>query len=354
MRKPIVAALFAATVTLLFSGCSSVQSRKAEYKSASTLPSLEVPPELTAPELQDNMELPAGAASGASSVLPAVSNIETRRDGTMHWLVVQASPDALWPKLRNFWQKQGLELGRDEPTIGIMETRWAENKADVPQDLISKYLPGLHHAPTRDKFRLRIERGTTPGTTEVYLTHYGLEEVQRGQTFMTADTIWQDRPQDLGLTDEMLNRLMVFLGVPQKVADQKEAAAKQPESRADLSKDMTGNLTIIMNETFDRAWRRVGIALDRVGLVVDDRDRSKGIYYVRTVDMVEDAGEASKGFFSGMFSGSGHKGGKVPPLRIVVQSHDNVVTVALQDGEGHADNTDRAKELLNKITAELR
>jgi len=272
--------------------------------------------------------------------------------------VVQASPEELWAKLRTFWQQQGLELKRDDPRIGIMETQWAENRADIPEGfirgLISKVFKNAYSASTRDKYRIRLERGSTPNTTEIYLTQYGVQEVPVATATgtETADSKWVSRPSDPELANEMLNRLLVFLGTPRKQAEAMVAAAPQPAARAHLDKESDGRPVVIVDEEFARAWRRVGIALDRIGLVVEDRDRSQGVYFVRLVDNVDDAGKAKKGIFSGLFSGD--KDAKPKAFRIVVRDSGETSVVAVRDENDHPDDSEQAKDILTKLESELR
>jgi len=364
VQKGITTAAIVATVCLAISGCASEQSRKADYQRAVTLPSLEVPPDLTAPELQGDLTLPQsysahvaqGTDSAAVQVLPQEANVRVLRDRDMRWLQVQAAtPEQLWAKLREFWSQQGLEVLIDEPRIGIMETQWAENKADVPGDwvtrMVSKVLKGAYSAPTRDKFRLRVERGAAPDTTEIFITHYGLEEVQRGQNVESYDTIWQTRPVDPELVAEMLNRLLVYFGIPQARAEEQLAAAAPVAVAARAQLD---GAVLLVNEAFPRAWRRVGIALDRLGLVVEDRDRSAGLYYIRAVDQIEDAGQAKKGFFSSLFSGEGEAAAQEEPARILVQDAGETTRITLQNKGGEPIGSAAALKILQQLESELR
>ena len=68
-----------------------------------------------------------------------------------------------------------------------------------------------------------------------------------------------------------------------------------------MTKGEEGNGVLTLDEPFDRAWRRVGLALDRVGFTVEDRDRAKGLYYVRYVDPKTD-GKKSDGLVRTFFS----------------------------------------------------
>lgn len=282
--------------------------RRAEYKKSSTLPALELPPELDA-SIDEQMVIPGGAPATYSeysrtqaegrpgaktdpAVMPQPSGMSVQRDGKLRWLKIDKPVDKLWEKTRDFWLESGFLLKRDEQKLGILETEWTENRGDIPQDVIRRTLGKvadfLWSASTRDKFRTRLER-RNDGGTEIFITHRGAEEVSQGDDF-----VWQSRPNDPELEAEMLTRLMVYLGVNEKQAEQQVAQA-QDKSQALVEKQ--GN-SLVVSEDFPRTWRRVGLVLDRSGFTVEDRNRSEGIYYVQYVPA--DADEDEKGLLDSL------------------------------------------------------
>ena len=291
----------------ILSACSGnilPDSKKIEYKSAGKLPSLDVPPDLTQPTRDDRYAVPdispkgsatyseyagerkAGTtASTGPAVLPSVDKMRIERAGTQRWLVAGGTPEQLWPQLKEFWQELGFIVDTEIPEAGVMETDWAENRAKLPQDIIRsticKVFDSLYSTAERDKFRTRIEKGAEPGTTEIYISHRGMYEVYVNEG--KSETRWQPRPAEPELEAEMLRRLMVRLGV-EEARSKTLLAADKPQERAKLTRAADGAGTLMIQESFDRAWRRVGLALDRVGFTVEDRDRSQGMYYVRYID----------------------------------------------------------------------
>ena len=292
----------------LLAGCSGfnleLPTKKIDYKSASAgkLPSLEVPPDLTRPTGDERFAVPEGAGrgtvtateyersrgvrpEGAVTVLPAAENARVERAGTQRWLVINGEPDKIWPFVKDFWQEIGFLINVEMPEAGVMETDWAENRQRVPDGFIrntlGRLLDSVYSTSERDKFRTRLERGGQPGTTEIFISHRGMEEVY---VSMAQDqTKWQPRPPNPELEAEMLRRMMVRLGVQEEQAKARVATAAATPPRATLQRGGDGQ-ALTLNEAFDRAWRRVGLALDRVGFTVEDRDRSKGIYFVRYID----------------------------------------------------------------------
>ncbi len=283
----------------LVAGCGIIETKKIDYKSAQKAPTLELPPDLVAPSSDNRYAIPdtqgSGTATlstydrerkvtpaGTQTLLPAQDKARIERAGTQRWLVVNATPQQVWPVIKDFWQETGFIVNIESPETGVIETDWAENRAKIPQDAIrrtlGKVLDGLYSTAERDKFRTRIEQGKDG--TEIYLSHRGMIEVYA--TEGKDKTVWQPRPADPELEAEMLRRLMLRFGVEDARADTLLARQQTPE-QARIVKD-GGASSLEMDEGFDRAWRRVGLALDRVGFAVEDRDRSKGVYFVRYID----------------------------------------------------------------------
>jgi len=296
-------------LALLASGCTVLEDKKIDYQSAATLPSLEVPPDLILPSGDNRFAVPGTATRGSAtfsaydreragqpriagtqSLLPSIDKVSIERAGTQRWLVVDAPAAQVWPVVKDFWQELGFIITLELPDAGVMETDWAENRAKLPQGgirgLLGKVVDGLYSTAERDKFRTRLEPGED-GRTEIYISHRGMFEVfegtQGGGDQGQGRTVWQPRPADSELEAEMLRRLMVRFGVEESRAQTLLADRGLPPQAVLIKRpDAAPGLT--MPESFDRAWRRVGLALDRIGFVVEDRDRASGVYYVRYAD----------------------------------------------------------------------
>jgi outer membrane protein assembly factor BamC len=294
------------------SGCETVaEKRRIDYKTTRTLPPLEVPPDLSSLPAERSAASAAGAGvstysellgdkkkapavAGSVTVLPEYRDMRIERDGQVRWLVVKGDTEAMWGRMREFVLAHGLLVAKENPASGVIETDWAENRAKVGtagQMLLGKWLGTLYSTGTRDKFRLRLERGATPGTSEIYLSHQGMEEVvtRAGVGGQAEATRWQPRASDPELEAEMLRLLMAYLGSGEEPAGKFAAAPAAPAAdkttqRARLARHGQGPSFLSLEESLDRAWRRVGLTLDRVGFTVQDRDRSRGVYYIRYVD----------------------------------------------------------------------
>ncbi len=369
------------TLLALLAGCSMpeiLQSEKIQYKGAGKLPSLEIPPDLTSPSRDDRYAVPdintqgsatlstytaerGGAArAGSGELLPNVAKVRIERAGSQRWLVVPEAPEKVWPVVKEFWQGLGFLVKIELPEAGVMETDWAENRAKIADDVIrnflGKVLDSLYSTGERDKFRTRLERGTESGTTEIYISHRGMIEV-----YSTADkdsTVWQPRPADAELEAEFLRRLMVRFGVEDARAKALLADTDVKTERAKLVLSGAGNGTLQLSESFDRAWRRVGLALDRVGFTVEDRDRTKGYYFVRYVDPQIDGrkdGDKNKGFLSKLaFWQSDKSAIKAEQYRVVVKQAGSVSEVQVQNKDGQQDASDTGRRILTLLHEQLK
>ena len=298
--------------------------REATYKSSRSLPPLQVPPDLSSSTLNDSLRVPDAAAGSAtlsqfnnssqqqagaaatSGVLPDLQNVRVARRGDKRWLVVSAPPAQVWPRVRDFWLEQGFLLQTEDASIGILETDWAEKREGISggfiQGILSKLSNTFYGVSTRDKYRTRLERASDAGQTEVFVSHRGAEEIVKDGAANNPNDegsrSWQAIPADPELEAEMLSRMMVFFGVAEDTAHTRVADSRARPDRANLQRDGGGSV-LTLQEQFSRAWRRTGLALDRVGFTVEDRDRSRGLYFVRYVD--PESGlrkKGEKGFFS--------------------------------------------------------
>ena len=277
-RGSIAAACF------VLAGCSwtsnLLKGDKVDYRSQSQAeaPSLDIPPDLTSPTRDERFSIPgdgsrprmarasdekqAGAQPVSTGVLPKVDQARIERAGTQRWLVVAPKPEQVWQTIKEFWQENGFILEIERPESGVMETDWAENRAKIGQDIIrrtlGRVLDGLYSTPERDKFRTRLETNAA-GETEIYISHRGMIEIYK--TEGRDQTVWQPRPADPELEADFLRRLMVRMGTDEGKAKQLMAVGTQPAERAKIVR-AGGDSLVEMDESFDRAWRRVGLALE--------------------------------------------------------------------------------------------
>lgn len=381
--------LLIALSTLLAVGCASNPDNgdstrtKADYKKSRETRPLEIPPDLTEPGKDSSLEIPdlvTGAdgsakysdyASGRSKetpnpnlvgteVLPELDSVRVQRQGQTYWLELDGDPTQVWNRLQQFWHENGILLQIDDPTIGIMETAWVENRADIPQGAVRKFLgkafDSFYSASTRDKFRIRLEKGVgdAEGKTELYLTHRGLEETIEGGDFTSKGAVWHSRPTDKELELELLKRIMIFVGAKQEQAEQRvQQSGDEPQPpKAELLLTQDGEVSVAVQEPFPRAWRETGLALDRGGFLVEDRDRSKGSYFVRYRD--PEGKEEKKGFWASLAFWSNDDEEKKDQYEVFLKPTDANTIIVILGKDGKQDNGDTARRILTLLQEELK
>lgn len=349
-------------VTLALGACSALETDKVDYRSAAKAPKLDVPPDLTQLSKDTPYTVVSGAVSAnasktgrvetskASIATVALGDVRIERSGNQRWLVVNRPAEKLWEPVKDFWQENGFLLAMDQDKLGIMETDWAENRAKLPQDVIraslSKLLDSFYSTPERDKFRTRLERDSN-GNTEIFISHRGMVEVYTADR--SNETVWQPRPADPELEAEFLRRLMVKLGISQEQS--KALVANSTPKQLAMVTDVNGQPVVQLDEGFDRAWRRTGLALDRTGFTVEDRDRKQGVYFVRYQSLTSENSEP--GLLSKMFSSS--KGtNQATKYRIAVRSVGEKSTVSVLDVDGNPETSATAQRIVKVIADDIK
>jgi outer membrane protein assembly factor BamC len=348
----------------LVSACSTIiDGDKVNYKTEGSqkVAPLDIPPDLTQLSRDSRYAEPSGSVSASTMgtpVTPKVANVAANqvndvrieRDGKQRWLVVDRPAENVWPIVQAFWKENGFTYTLEQQQLGLLETEWAENRAKIPQDFlrrtIGRVVDGLYSTGERDKFRTRIERNAKGGV-DIFITHRGMSEEYRDS--MRTSSIWQPRPNDPELEAEFLSRLMIKLGVSQERAKAATADSQNATPEKLINTSLNGVPSLVLAESFDVAWRRVGLALDRTGFTVEDRDRSKGIYFVRYVDTTKE----EKGFFANLFSSAPVQTGP-QKYRVVISSAGNKSGIQIHNSEGVAENTPVTQRILKLVGDELR
>ena len=373
--------VLALVAALSLAGCSTVSDLlagdKIDYRTSggNKTAGLEVPPDLTQLKRDSRYQqaqsgsvsaaayqagAPAAAAVGAAQpavVAPqSLGEVKLERLGNERWLRTSLTPEQLWPQLQSFWKERGFVLVQDQSAAGVMETDWAENRGKIPLDFIrasvGKVFDSAYSTGELDKFRTRVERST--GGSEVYISHRGMIEVYRGER--NESTVWQPRLADPQLEGEFLARLMQKLGATEEVAKTAVASSAGP-SVAVRARVVDGRAspTLQVDDGFDRAWRRVGVALDRSGFTVEDRDRTQGLYFVRYVDPAF-AGKEEPSFLGKLFSFGSKKndGANLARYRVSVKSEGERSVVTVLNNLGEPETGEAGKRITKLLLEDLK
>jgi len=336
---------------------------------------LEVPPDLSPLTKDDRFAVPdqgtsanalrsaAGAASGSQSIAVTGAHARLMRDGAQRWLAVDVPPEKAYQVVKDFWPKEGMKVQLDEPALGIVETDWQEHHAKVESGLIRQalnmILESVSSTGLRDQYRTRIER-TPNDTSEIFITHRGMEEVYSSNDKVA--TTWQPRPRDPELEAEMLQRLLLRFEGGGEAAKLANASTDKAAPAAAGVTALPGISHVVkegveshleVDEPFDRAWRRVGLALDRGGFTVEDRDRTKGLYFVRYLDPdYQTKQRENRGFLSRVFDSDPKI--EAQQFRVALLTEGDRTSVRVQDKDGHPEASSAGDRILKQLDEQMR
>ena len=375
MQGPVVTVFFArlpralttsalAVLMAAVTACSSVglDNEKVNYKTESKVKAapLDVPPDLSQLSRDSRYAMPGGTVSAATleqqsrtatglTAPSKIADVRVERSGTQRWLVVQRPADKVWPLVREFWIENGFTYTIEQANLGLLETEWAENRAKLPQDFLrrtlGKLIDSMISTGERDKYRTRVE-SLSPDSTEISISHRGMSEEYRDSSKIS--TIWQPRPSDPSLEAEFLRRLMIKLGSSAEQATKLVDAPQAPPATLVSVNDK--QQAIVYVESFDVAWRRLGVALDRTGFTVEDRDRNQGLYFVRYVEKPD---PDKQSFLNRLLNRTADPEGPVR-YRILLTREGTGSRISVLNGNGAPDNSPASQRILKLLIDELK
>jgi outer membrane protein assembly factor BamC len=387
--RPALAAATALAAAILLGGCGGsieklLPDQSLEYKrQREASENLELPPDLAGASFDDALDIPGASGTATYSsyageraartriarsgeVLPEVQGVQLRRSGDRRWLDIDAPPAAVWPQVVSFWREQGILLVEQDPTTGVMKTDWLENRAEIRTDFITrqvrKVLDGLYSTSTRDQYRVRLDAGPSRDSTEIYLTHRGMEErLVRNTVGEGSTTVWEPAQSDPDKEAVMLRRLMLYLGVSDRDAQRMFAAGGGSAvtgagvaAAAGTGATLVGSgpsAELVIPSEYRQAWRQTGLALDRTGFAVEDRNRSEGVFYVRYDDPDRDG--RNRGLVDRMAFWRGEER-SVEQYQVRLDGGSDETRVRVLDVEGRPVSGGTGERILSLLQDEMR
>lgn len=348
-------------IFILASGCSWFGGKKSSGQGRDN-PALEVPPELTQPQTSDAMTIPVVTAEQArygssrvnqqaavvdTGLLPAPAGASIFQIGDLRWAELDGRPEVIWRESQGFFRSMAFEISYEDAKLGIFETNWLSSRSYRNIGFWKSLFGGVTITGLKDRYRVRLERSDDPNKTRMYLTHQGLIEDLLDYAAGTDITrIWRWRPNDPELEAEVLQRFLMFRGMDEKQAEQ--VVKPKPRVERAVLQDVSNGQIVVVNDNFARTWRRVSVAIDRLGLIVTDRNRSEGIYYLKlSDDFLEHNEQEDSGLMTKWFGGDDEKK-STTTFVMKLEERGETTTVSLHDQNGQLDNSATAKKL-NKL-----
>jgi len=298
-RLILVAAAVSATVTL--SGCSALfgnegyfRDRGDDYLKSEAIPPIEVPegvdpsameqlyviPPVSSRDfdLEEGFEVPRPQPLAANLL---TEKVKIQRLGKRRWILINTRPSEVWPRVRNFLNQNRLQVAFTDATNGIVETGWLQFKTDTE---------------FKNKYRLQIEQGVQPDSTEIHVVHMSIpaDVPAHGQVNWPEQSV--DPERESWMLDELAATLAseVTGGATSLLAQTIGGDAKVELTATDAEPVLKMGIDLV------RAWATVGHAVQQEGFSLWDEDAVIGIYYVNYSNPKD---EEEAGWFSRWFGG---------------------------------------------------
>jgi outer membrane protein assembly factor BamC len=314
------------------------RDRKAEYLQAETIPRTQVPEGLDGFVIDDLLVIPEVPGDADQTFLdpPRPRDLEGRSDREVviqkmdqnSWIVVDVSPSQVWPRIRDYWGTQNIEIAAEDPTTGVMETGWFVREGNVL---------------TRDRVRVTVETGFQNNSSEIRLLQ--MSQPQQTPAFNVA---WPTTSQEPEVETAVVSELAGYLA---DVADLYTASSVSflagnisSAGKATLEPKADGSELLRLQAGYDRAWAAVARSLQRTNVLINDQDSAAGVFNVSYLPGTGAEQEEEKpGFFKRLFT-FGEDIPEPTPLQVRVQRTDNGITVDVIPTAGAAVESDADDE----------
>jgi len=314
-RQSIMMPFRGVTIIVLASvftqGCSWLGVDDDVYLKAGSVPRTTIPETLDQPIYDDAMSIPAvddargiggqklelGLPEPLSTAF-GVEQIVIKRIGDNRWVFIDTPPAAVWPRIRQFWEANNLEVQTADPRRGIIESTWLASREGDADTTYASLVSGVAWADpgstVQNKFRLTIEPGIRNGSCEIFIEH---KQVPLGAPVRQDTANWNGGSDDELLENKVLSEMAYYLGenINRSIAVSREAMNIRGK-RAEIIPDKEKPI-LKYKLSFDRAWATVNDALDNARINVDDLDRDTAVFYV----FYDDTIQQEPGFFGRMF-----------------------------------------------------
>jgi len=361
--KPVLNALTLTLVGVGLTGCGYFfgddgyfRDRGSDYQSATIEQRMTVPPGLQSKPIGDLLPVPGQVRAGGTdkyelprpqglNVSAEFSDFSLQQNGGERWLLAQHGPSNMWPQVRQFLSEYQVPVASESSTLGQIETGWLAFDTDADNALIRRLLPALGENRRADgqeqRFRLRVEPGVQSGTSEIKVLH-----MQRRQGSERSD--WPANSDNSNLERAVLAELETYLSQADRLDSVVLSTADEAPSaaRSSLDQDGTGNPVLTINADFNRAWAAVGQALAGADILVDDLNRTAGVYYVNPE---QSAVEDKPGFFGRLFGRGNSDAPQQQRSLVRLTPVGNQVQVIVEDSM----DTSQARALLSRIHENL-
>jgi outer membrane protein assembly factor BamC len=270
-------------------------------------------PVIDAVGIDSNTEVPKPRQIFASS---GNSSVQLRRLGELMWIYIETLPSTSWPISKNYWDTSIYQVISANPNTGEIDI-------DFDQET---------------KLTMKVEHGIKEASTEIFL--YQIDKTD-GTMQSNPELIQTEMGKIVEYFAESINNFSGTSLAAQNLNEMKKANIFSEDGKTVISLDLN----------FDRAWSSVSKALTEANIVTNDRDRTKGVFFVSY------AQEEERGLF-GLFGGRNSTNDSSQDIvfseesafEIIITEENNKTYVRAVSKNG---NIEDSEQLLSKINESL-
>ena len=355
---PSLASIFCVSVLAVACSTNTINTQ-ADYGQAAprSTSDLTMPPGLTAPDTSSNYKMLNNQQLNEGYALNQIKDMQIVQGGSERWLVIKnKSVNQVWPMMQAFLNQQGMPIKYQNKSVGLIQTDWSARNTTVKETgaraLFDWIGMGAQYS-LDSKYMYRINLWQNESNTQIFVTNYQMDEVYPNCSKNLNQTIkitpsdaqatkWMPVPPNPQMELGFLLQFMAFAGLsPDEVKQVIAAVAATESAPAEARLQST---TLVIDDQFDRAWWRTGIALERAGLGVTDKNRTTGEYYVYPLQATVD--NPDPGVFDRWFGTNDNNKLQLPKAQYTVklQSISNQTNLTLELYPGATDKNFTANQ----------
>lgn len=277
------------------------RDRKEEYLEARTIPRTEIPAGLDSYVIDDLLIIPdvgdnrAPALPDPPRPMPAEGSSERevviQRMGNNSWIIADASPSQVWPRIRDYWRQKGIPVASEDPSRGLMDTGWFTLDGNVL---------------TQERVRVTVETGFQNNSAEIRLLHQATPQAMVELTQLNWPQASMDSALAYDLTLDMSTYLADVANLYQASTTSFLATNLSGEGKASLTETSAGNPVLTLQADFDRSWAAVRRVLFNHDIAIVGEDSSLGQIDISFDPLsLSEEDEEAPGFFSKVFTLNG-------------------------------------------------
>lgn len=282
------------------------RDRQGDYLEAASIPRIDVPDNMDSYIIDDLLVIPDLVTNSDQTFIqaPRPRPLQGNPDQAVviqslaedSWIAIDASVSQVWPRVRQYWLENGIELALENPANGLLDTSWYVRSGNDE---------------TQEKFRLLVEPGFQDDSAEVSLIHVSVPQGEQ----VYDEVNWPEQSMDADYAYEILTEISFYLA--NEIRNYQASTVSflagnvSSEGRASIRTE-DGIDMLHLKADYERSWAAVGRALERANIEIIEENLDDGFF---SVIYNQDQEVEEPGFIGRLVSSVGRQQ-KLPQLSV--------------------------------------